>query len=51
LYDDRLKGVAVICFVLSMASVPLWVMQARRYYRRVGVAYEEICKARAPENC
>ena len=45
LYDDRMRGMAALFLVLSLGSVPVWTMQARRYYRRVGVAYQEFCKA------
>lgn len=43
-YDDRMRGVAAISLIFCLGSVPVWIMQGRRYYRRVGVAYQELCR-------
>lgn len=41
---DRLQGMAAISFILALGSVPVWIMQGKRYYRRVGVAYQELSR-------
>jgi hypothetical protein len=45
-YDSRMLALAGISLILSLGSVPVWIMQGRRYYRRVGVAYKELCSSR-----
>jgi hypothetical protein len=44
-YNDHLEGIAIVSFVLALVSVPVWVMQGKRYYRRVGIAYQELSVA------
>jgi hypothetical protein len=49
-YDDRMRVLAGISLILALGSVPVWIMQGRRYYRRVGVAYQEFCKTEREAN-
>jgi hypothetical protein len=41
-YDRGMWGLAVLSLGFAMGSVPIWLMQGSRYYRRMGIVFKVI---------